>query len=60
MYRNIICRNIFISKDKKLKIGDFGISKISKDSTRTFHCTVLYASPQILDREPFNKKSDVW
>ena len=57
-----IFRNIFIRNDR-LKIGDFGISRIlmsSVDMAQTFVGTPFYMSPEVLKHEGYNSKSDVW
>ena len=55
--------NIFISKDYKIKIGDFGISKILKDSDYTntnYIGTLGYMAPELLSKEKYNNKADIW
>ena len=55
-------RNIFL-KDKKIKLGDFGISRIlvaTSDFATTFTGTPYYMSPEVLKHEGYNSKSDIW
>lgn len=62
MHRDLKARNIFIKKGK-LKIGDFGISRIlmgTSDMASTFTGTPYYMSPEVLKHEGYNAKSDVW
>ena len=58
-----ICfRNIFL-RNNRIKIGDFGISRIlmgSTDMASTFVGTPYYMSPEVLKHEGYNSKSDVW
>ena len=55
--------NIFLTKDKTLKIGDFGISK-SFDKT-TLAATAMigtpyYLSPEMVEGKPYSTKADIW
>lgn len=55
-------RNIFL-KDKKIKLGDFGISRIlvaTSDFATTFTGTPYYMSPEVLKHEGYNARSDIW
>jgi len=58
-----ICyRNIYLRSDR-VKIGDFGISRIllgTLDLAITFTGTPYYMSPEVLKHEGYNSKSDVW
>lgn len=52
MHRDLKCENIFLTNDKQLKLGDFGISKMlqqTKDKAITFVGTPYYLSPEILE-----------
>jgi len=58
-----IChRNIYLRSDR-VKIGDFGISRIllgTLDMALTFTGTPYYMSPEVLKHEGYNSQSDVW
>ncbi len=55
--------NIFLAKDGKIKIGDFGISK-AMDKTvlasKSFVGTPFYLSPEMVEGKPYSTKADVW
>ncbi|XP_019849874.1 PREDICTED: serine/threonine-protein kinase Nek11-like [Amphimedon queenslandica] len=62
LHRDLKTRNIFL-KDKKIKLGDFGISRIlvaTSDFATTFTGTPYYMSPEVLKHEGYNSKSDIW
>ena len=55
--------NIFLTSEKKLKIGDFGISKgLERDSdlASTFVGTAVYIAPEIHGGEKYNMMADLW
>ena len=63
MHRDIKSANVFMMKDKSIKIGDVGIIKIlssAVDYTRTHIGTPYYMSPEIYKRQKYNAKTDVW
>ena len=63
IYRDIKPANIFLTLDRKLKFGDFGVSKVldrTDDVAMTQIGTPLYLSPEICDNLPYTYKSDIW
>ena len=63
IHRDIKSQNIFLMKNGKLKIGDFGIAKAltnSKNNASTVIGTPYYFSPEIINGEPYNYKTDIW
>eukprot|EP01017_Pseudomicrothorax_dubius_P002574 TRINITY_DN10130_c0_g1_i4.p1 TRINITY_DN10130_c0_g1~~TRINITY_DN10130_c0_g1_i4.p1 ORF type:complete len:427 (+),score=51.51 TRINITY_DN10130_c0_g1_i4:97-1377(+) len=55
--------NVFIDNCGRLKIGDFGLSKILEGELmldQVFTGTPLFHAPEIVNRQPFDFKIDVW
>ena len=62
IHRDLKPDNIFINKNNKLKIGDFGIS-IKLNDTRYATSkvgTYIYMAPEIIKGEKYNNKVDIW
>lgn len=63
IHRDIKCLNLFLTKDKKIKIGDLGVSKIVSN-INALHCTrvgtPLYLSPELIKQIPYDFKVDIW
>eukprot|EP01063_Lacrimia_lanifica_P008003 TRINITY_DN1513_c1_g1_i1.p1 TRINITY_DN1513_c1_g1~~TRINITY_DN1513_c1_g1_i1.p1 ORF type:complete len:697 (+),score=307.37 TRINITY_DN1513_c1_g1_i1:123-2213(+) len=63
LHRDIKCANIFLTSNNIVKIGDFGISTILRNTfalARTVCGTPYYFSPELCQNRPYNNKSDVW
>jgi len=63
LHRDIKTLNIFMTKSKIIKLGDFGISKVLEETygkAETCVGTPYYMSPELIKGEPYNQKSDVW
>ena len=63
LHRDLKSKNIFVTKEGLLKVGDFGIAKVlnsSSDVAKTAIGTPYYLSPEICEDKPYNQKSDVW
>ena len=63
IHRDLKPENLFISKDYKIKIGDFGISKILINTihARTEYVgTGYYMAPEIYKNEEYTNKIDIW
>ena len=62
IHRDIKCLNLFITKDRHIKIGDLGVSTIT--SLGGMHCTrvgtPLYLSPELVKQVPYDYKTDIW
>ena len=62
IHRNIKPDNLFLTKDNKIKIGNFGISKCLKtdqDYVQTDIGNIFYRAPETF-QEQYNKKVDMW
>lgn len=63
LHRDLKSKNIFLTDDGSVKLGDFGSACIlnsSKVYAHTYVGTPYYVAPEIWDNKPYNNKSDVW
>merc|ERR1740121_1927048 len=63
LHRDLKSKNLFLTSGDKLRVGDFGISKVLQ-STAAFARTVIgsphYLSPEICQEKPYSFSSDMW
>ena len=63
MHRDLKSQNIFLTKTKLVKLGDFGISKnlnCTWEKAKTMIGTPYYLSPEIVNNKQYTIKSDIW
>ena len=62
IHRDIKLLNIFMGKDKVIKIGDFGMSKLlkNKETNMSRVGTPLYLAPELVKKETYDYKADIW
>jgi NIMA (never in mitosis gene a)-related kinase len=63
VHRDIKAQNIFLTKNKIVKLGDFGIAKVLNNTMqlcRSMVGTPYYLSPEIINNKPYSFKSDIW
>ncbi|XP_006154283.1 serine/threonine-protein kinase Nek3 isoform X2 [Tupaia chinensis] len=63
LHRDIKSKNIFLTQNGKVKLGDFGSARLLS-SPMAFACTYVgtpyYVPPEIWENLPYNNKSDIW
>mmetsp|Transcript_45231 Transcript_45231/g.104888 ORF Transcript_45231/g.104888 Transcript_45231/m.104888 type:complete len:415 (-) Transcript_45231:80-1324(-) len=63
LHRDFKSQNLFLTRLDRLRIGDFGISKVL-EGTRAFAQTRIgtpyYLSPEICMDQPYSYSSDIW
>ena len=63
LHRDLKTQNIFLTRNKIIKVGDLGIARVLKgnnDMATTIIGTPYYMSPELFSNKPYNSKSDVW
>ena len=64
IHRDLKPDNLFISKDFKIKIGDFGVSKklnVNNNYAKTKKGTKEYSAPEMIkENSKYSKKVDIW
>ncbi|XP_001946936.3 serine/threonine-protein kinase Nek8 [Acyrthosiphon pisum] len=62
LHRDLKTTNVFLTKKRQIKLGDFGISKImtTKLQALTVVGTPYYISPEMCEGKQYDQKSDIW
>lgn len=63
VHRDIKSRNIFLCRTGKALLGDFGLVRLLENTCELAHTRVgtpYYLSPEIIQKQPYNYKTDIW
>lgn len=63
LHRDLKTSNFFLAKDDTIRIGDFGIAKVLRNTNacaRTQIGTPYYLSPEVCREKPYSWGSDIW
>eukprot|EP00928_Gymnodinium_smaydae_P070891 TRINITY_DN54633_c0_g1_i1.p1 TRINITY_DN54633_c0_g1~~TRINITY_DN54633_c0_g1_i1.p1 ORF type:complete len:454 (+),score=98.61 TRINITY_DN54633_c0_g1_i1:76-1362(+) len=63
VHRDIKSRNIFLCRTGRALLGDFGLVRLLESTCELAHTRVgtpYYLSPEIIRKQPYNYKTDIW
>ena len=63
LHRDLKCQNVFLTSNGVVKLGDFGIATVLRNTMALAHTvcgTPYYFSPELCQNKPYNNKSDIW
>lgn len=60
VHRDIKLDNVMVDDALTFKLGDFGTARRITNMMTTFAGTPVYMAPEVLRRDPYNEKSDIW
>ena len=62
LHRDVKTSNIFVTADRTLKLGDFGLARVRQEQEAVMSRvgSPFYLSPEICLNQPYGTKSDLW
>ena len=63
IHRDLKAGNIFLTTQGRIKMGDFGISRVlshTREKAKTMVGTPYYLAPEIVQNQPYGFAADVW
>jgi len=63
IHRDLSSRNLLVDENKRVKVGDFGLSRVLEDNYYTSSnksMPIKWSPPEALNYQKFSKASDVW
>ena len=60
LHRNLNSKNLLLDESGKVKISDFGWSRLKVDLGKTFHMSWEWVAPEILGGGTYSEKADVY
>jgi tRNA A-37 threonylcarbamoyl transferase component Bud32 len=60
IHRDIKPANIVLDYQGNVKLMDFGIATTSGGHSKNFEGTILYTAPEVLQKQPFDYRIDIW
>lgn len=63
LHRDLKSQNMFLTSEERLKVGDFGISRMLNGTVafaRTMIGTPYYMSPEVCSERPYSWATDIW
>lgn len=63
IHRDLKGQNIFLTSKGQIKLGDFGIARVLKNTVekaKTMVGTPYYISPEIIEGKPYSMATDIW
>jgi len=60
IHRDVKLDNVFLTSSGVVKLGDFGVSRITASLSNTFTGTPAYMSPEFISGEPYSQAVDIY
>lgn len=62
MLNYLFLRNLFLTREDRIKIGDLGCArhKITHENINSFAGTIPYISPEVFEQQNYSFTTDIW